>query len=56
MTAPRPSGRIGGGVFLAILPIVGLLAGIAVGQPSIGLVAGLAAGALIAVLVALTGK
>lgn len=48
--------RKGGGVFIAIGAIVGVFAGIYLGEPSAGLLAGLALGAAAALLVWLKGR
>lgn len=48
----RSSGATsGGGVFIAILTIVGAIAGGLMGQPSIGMLAGFAAGCIIAIAI-----
>lgn len=51
-----PENRNGGGVFIAIGAIVGVMAGGVMGQPSAGLLAGLALGTLAAVIIWLRGR
>ncbi|MBK9432689.1 MAG: hypothetical protein IPN50_09850 [Sphingomonadales bacterium] len=43
--------RLAGGIFLLIGPIIGIIGGIALREPSLGMIAGLAGGGLLAVLV-----
>jgi len=56
MTTRPPSSPAGGGIFLALCPIIGVLVGRSLGQPSIGLVAGVAVGAAIATLIWWRGR
>lgn len=49
--AQSPRNPAGGGVFIALGAVVGVVAGHFQGQPSAGLIAGLAGGAAIALLV-----
>ena len=51
MADPSAKPRLGGGVFLALGTIAGVLIGAALGQPSIGFLAGLGAGLAAALLV-----
>ncbi len=47
---PAPRSALGGGIFVAILPLVGAIYGGTLGQAVIGLLAGLAVGIAIALL------
>jgi uncharacterized protein YqgC (DUF456 family) len=55
-SSDAPQNRNGGGVFIAIGAIVGVIAGGLMGQPSAGLLAGLALGALAALLIWWQGR
>lgn len=48
MQKDRRSAGLGGGVFIAIGPLAGLVLGFAAGEPSIGIIGGVVAGAAIA--------
>lgn len=48
-TQQRPS-PLGGGVFIALFSIIGVVAGGMLNQPTLGLLTGLAAGAALSVL------
>ena len=54
--APRGSTPIAGGALLALALIVGTVAGILNGQPSLGFIVGLAAGLLLMLVVALIDR
>lgn len=47
---------LGGGVFIAIFPIIGAIVGGLMGQPSIGLLAGLALGIITAIAIWLVDR
>lgn len=51
-----PKNRNGGGVFIAMGAIVGVIAGGYLGQPSAGLLAGLALGTFVALLIWWKGR
>ncbi len=52
----RPGPKLGGGIFIAVSLLIGVVVGIAMRQPSIGLLAGLGVGIVLAGLVALVGR
>jgi hypothetical protein len=52
--SPRPA--LGGGIFIALSLLIGVVVGIVMRQPSIGLLAGLGVGIALAGLVALVGR
>ncbi len=51
MTDTVRKASLGGGVFLGLGPVAGLILGALLGEPSIGLVAGLVLGGAIALLI-----
>lgn len=50
MADPVKQPRFGGGILIALSTLIGAVAGVALGQPSIGMLAGIAAGAALALL------
>ncbi len=52
----RPRTKLGGGIFIALGLLIGVVVGVAMRQPSIGLLAGLGVGIALAGLVALVGR
>lgn len=52
MADPRSSrGPVAGGAILALAILLGVVIGVAVGQPSLGLIGGIVAGSAIALLI-----
>lgn len=56
MTEKHPSAGSGGGIFIAILLLVGAVVGVVVGQPSLGILGGLATGLIVVALQWLIGR